>query len=63
MTDFNKKSADDLTKLVGEKREEIRSIRFALAGAAKKNVKATFLARKEIARALTEINARKSETI
>ncbi len=58
MTDFNKKSAEDLTKLVSEKREEIRSLRFSTAGTTKKNVKAVFLARKEVARALTLINAR-----
>lgn len=63
MTDFNKKSTDDLTKLVSEKREEIRSLRFSAAGTVKKNVKATFLARKEVARALTLINARKSATV
>ncbi len=63
MTDFNKKSAEDLTKLVSEKREEIRSLRFSTAGTAKKNVKASFLARKEVARALTEINARKSSVV
>ncbi len=63
MTDFNKKSTEDLTKLVSEKREEIRSLRFAAAGSAKKNVKVAFLARKEVARALTSINARKSATV
>ncbi len=58
MTDFNKKSAEDLTKIVGEKREELRALRFNLAGTANKNVKASLLARKDVARALTEINAR-----
>lgn len=59
MNDFNKKSAPDLIKLVSEKKEEGRVLRFALAGSAKKNVKAALLARKEVARALTELNARK----
>ena len=60
MTDFNKKSAEDLTKIVGEKKEELRTLRFNLAGAANKNTKAALLARKEVARALTALNARKS---
>ena len=60
MTDFNKKSAEDLTKLVSEKKEELRALRFDRAGAAKKNVKASLLARKEVARALTALNARKA---
>jgi len=62
MTDINKKSAEDLTKTLAEKREEIRAFRFDLAGSAKKNVKAVSLARKEIARTLTELNLRKKVT-
>lgn len=50
-------------KLLAEKREVVRAFRFDLAGSAKKNVKAPLLARKTIARILTEQNARKHEDI
>lgn len=63
MTDINKKSAEDLMKTLSEKREEIRAFNFDLAGSAKKNVKAASLARKEVARTLTEINARKRNEV
>lgn len=63
MSELKKKSNEDLTKLVGQKREELRAFRFDLAGTAKKNAKQVFLAKKEIARALTEINARTRATI
>ena len=63
MSELKKKSNEDLTKLVGEKREELRAFRFDLAGTSKKNAKHAFLAKKEIARALTEVNARKSKTV
>ncbi|MHB1117998.1 MAG: 50S ribosomal protein L29 [Minisyncoccota bacterium] len=59
MTDMSKKSFEDLTKAVEEKRKELRTIRFDRAGGAKKNTKASMLTRKEIARTLTELNARK----
>ncbi len=62
MTEIKKKSAEDLMKALDEKREEIRAFRFDLAGSAKKNVKVSLLARKEIARILTELNARKNVT-
>jgi len=58
MKEIKKKSAEDLVKLLSEKREEVRVFRFDLAGSAKKNVKASMLARKEIARILTEENQR-----
>ncbi|HAT68166.1 MAG: 50S ribosomal protein L29 [Candidatus Yonathbacteria bacterium RIFOXYC2_FULL_47_9] len=59
MTDISKKSNEDLVKTIDSKREELRALRFDIAGSAKKNTKATMLARKEIARSLTEVNARK----
>lgn len=60
MSELKKKSVEDLRKALDEKREEIRSIRFNLAGTTKKNVKATLLARREVARISTEITARKT---
>lgn len=58
MSEFNKKSAEDLTKLLGENQESLRAFRFGRAGSPKKNVKSASLLRKEIARILTELNAR-----
>lgn len=58
MKELKKKSAEDLAKLIAEKREAVRAFRFDLAGSSKKNVKAPKLARKEIARILTEQNLR-----
>lgn len=54
MKEIKKKSGDDLVKFLAEKREVVRAFRFDIAGSAKKNVKSKLLARKEIARALTE---------
>ena len=51
-------SAEDLQKLVGEKREELRVLRFASSGSKNRNVKLTRTLRKEIARALTELNSK-----
>jgi ribosomal protein L29 len=62
MSELNKKSIEDLTLLVREKREELRVFRFDLAGTSKKNNRKVSLVRKEIARALTHINARKRVT-
>lgn len=61
MKEIKKKSAEDLVKLLNEKREEVRAFRFDIAGSAKKNVKASMLARKEIARILTEKNQRERQ--
>ncbi|KKU81876.1 MAG: hypothetical protein UY07_C0007G0030 [Parcubacteria group bacterium GW2011_GWA1_47_8] len=58
MSEFNKKSAEDLTKLLGENQESLRAFRFGRAGSPKKDVKNTSLLRKDIARILTEMNAR-----
>lgn len=63
MTDLKKKSVEDLNKALLEKREDIRSTRFDLAGTIKKNTKATRNNRKTVARILTEINTRKANKI
>ncbi|MDO8603963.1 MAG: 50S ribosomal protein L29 [bacterium] len=60
MKEIKKTTADDLAKLLTEKREEVRAFRFGIAGSAKKNVKAHSASRKEIARILTEQNLRAS---
>ncbi len=46
MTEIKKKSAEDLAKLLTEKKEEVRVFRFDVAGSAKKNVKSVMIAKK-----------------
>jgi ribosomal protein L29 len=48
-----------LEKVVAEKRDALRALRFSVAGSKNKNVKAARELRKEIARALTALNAAK----
>ncbi len=55
MTDIKKMKDADLAKLVSEKREVVRSFRFGQGGA---NVGELREARKDVARALTELNLR-----
>ncbi|MBI3634281.1 MAG: 50S ribosomal protein L29 [Candidatus Yonathbacteria bacterium] len=62
MTDFDKKSVEEITKLINEKREGLRADRFKVAGSAKKGMMPIRLVRKEIARALTSLNARKNKS-
>jgi ribosomal protein L29 len=59
MKEIRKKDDKGLVAYVGEKREEVRAFRFGTAGAGTRNVRAVRFAKKEIARALTELNARK----
>ena len=49
----------ELTKKLAENREELRKLRFAAAGARAKDPSALGKLRKEIARIMTEIRARK----
>ena len=58
MADFKKYSVDDLHKEVAEKREALRSFRFGSAGSRSRNTREGRNLRKEIARLLTEVNAR-----
>lgn len=57
--DYKKNTAEDLSKMLSEKRSDLRSFRFGLSGSKTKNVKKGKEIRKEIARVLTELNARK----
>jgi ribosomal protein L29 len=59
-TSFKDKSAVELTKFISEKREALRALRFASAGSRPKDTSAASKARKEVARALTAINAHKA---
>ncbi len=50
-------SVEEVRKLVAEKREALRKFRFAVTGGRVKNIKEGRALRKEIARALTAVNA------
>lgn len=56
--DIINKTPADLSKLVNDKREELRVFRFGGAGAKTKNVKQGRLIKKDIARILTVLNAK-----
>ncbi|MEO8637546.1 MAG: 50S ribosomal protein L29 [Candidatus Taylorbacteria bacterium] len=58
MKDIKDKKEEELVKLLDEKREALRNFRFAMAGSKQKNVKEGKGLRKDIARILTEVNAR-----
>jgi ribosomal protein L29 len=62
MKDIRKKNEKDLREYVKERREEVRSFRFSVAGASTRNVRAARAAKKEIARSLTELTARTRES-
>ena len=52
--DLTKHTKAELMKLAADKREELRVLRFGLAGSKNRNVKAARNLRKEVARALTQ---------
>ena len=54
-------SAEDVAKLVEDKREELCALRFNVAGSKNRNVKLARTLRKEMARGLTEQNSRKTK--
>lgn len=56
MTDIKKMKDSELVALVAEKREQTRSFRFGTGG---KDVSANRIAKKDVARALTELKARR----
>ena len=61
--DIQKKDDKSLVEFVKEKREAVRSFRFSNSGSATRNVRQVREDKKEIARALTELNVRqKSES-
>ena len=59
--DIQKKNDVDVTSFVKEQRETLRKARFGAAGAGSSDVKAVRTAKKDIARALTSLNARKRD--
>lgn len=56
--DIKKKNEKDLAKLLTEKREEVRTFRFNIAGSNTRDVRAVRTAKRDVARILTELNAR-----
>ena len=58
MKEIQKMDDKGLVAYVQEKREEIRTFRFGVAGAGSRNVKALRQAKKEIARSLFELGNR-----
>jgi ribosomal protein L29 len=58
-TDYMKKEQGELVKELAEKREELRKLRFTAAGARTKDAHARAKVRKEIARVLTAMTAKK----
>lgn len=62
--DIVKKNDADLKKYVSEKREELRALRFSASGSGVRDAHARRNTRREVARALTELNrrAREAET-
>ena len=60
-TTLKEKNPAELTKLLKEKREELRALRFSAAGARPKDSHAPVKTRREIARVLTELGSREKK--
>ncbi len=60
MKEITTKTAADLEKMLAEKREALRVFRFGATGAKTKNVKEGQALRKDIARILTTLNAKRA---
>jgi ribosomal protein L29 len=56
--EFKTSTVEELQKFVGEKREELRHLRFGSAGSKNRNVKLVRTIRKDIARALTVVSSK-----
>ena len=59
MTDFKKYTVEDLHKEIADKREALRSFRFGSEGSRSRNTREGRNHRKDIARMLTELSARR----
>lgn len=57
-TNYKEKNIEELTKMLAEKREEYRTIRFQGAGARSKDSNGSTKVRKEIARIKTELGVK-----
>ncbi len=60
---FKDKKPEEITKLLGEKREELRTLRFGAAGARPKDAAEARKVRADIARLLTEQTAQANAAI
>jgi len=58
-TTLTEKNPNELLAMLAEKREELRALRFAAAGARPKDSNAAGKVRAEVARIMTELGARK----
>ena len=58
---FQNYTPEELVAYVNDKREELRTLQFNVAGSKNRNVKLARTLRKEIARALTEQNTKKAK--
>lgn len=61
--EIKKKSDGELVKLVRDQQEALRVFRFSEAGSRARNVKEGHTIKRTIARALTELQARKSASL
>jgi large subunit ribosomal protein L29 len=59
MADFKKYTNEDLAKEIAEKREALRNFRFGSAGSRTRNTREGRTLRRDIARLMTELSARK----
>jgi ribosomal protein L29 len=59
-TNFKETKDTELTKMLAEKREALRTFRFAIAGSKGKNVKEGATIKRDIARILTALHAHKA---
>ena len=57
---YKDKSAKDLLKALYEEREKLQKFNFGTAGSRTRNVKEGRLAKKEVARIMTELNRNKN---
>ncbi len=57
-TSLTEHSELDLHKLIARKQEELRALRFSIAGSKNRNVKLSRTLRRDIARGLTELGSR-----
>lgn len=59
--EFKTATIEEMERYAAEKREELRRLRFSVAGSKNRNVKQAKELRREIARAETELTARLTE--
>ena len=58
--EVTKKSKQELTTVLMEKRNALRDLRFGISGSKNRNVKAGAALKKDIARILTELTSRRN---